>query len=145
MDTTDLAREAYVRQQLKALLGAVMFLLPLQTTRAGDEADPYLWLEDVRGAKPLAWVKARNEATLSVLKAQPMFEDVYAKTLEVLDSDVRIPYVQFHGKYLYNFWKDKNNERGLWRRTTPAEYVKPVPQWEVLLDIDKLSQEEGQQ
>ena len=131
-------------QHLKALLGAIMVLLPLSTTWAGAEADPYLWLEEVRGGKPLDWVKAHNEATLSVLKTQPMFEEVYAKTLEVLDSDVRIPYPSFEGKYLYNFWKDKNNERGLWRRTTLAEYRKPAPQWEVLLDIDKLSREEGQ-
>jgi prolyl oligopeptidase len=134
-----------MRWVLKALLGAIMLLLPLHTARAGDEVDPYLWLEDVKGEKPLEWVKAKSEATLSILKAQPMFEEVYAKTLEVLDSDVRIPYPQFRGKYLYNFWKDKNNERGLWRRTTPAEYVKPSPQWEVLLDIDKLCRDEGQQ
>jgi prolyl oligopeptidase len=145
MDRINLAQEAYMRQCFKALLGAIMVLLPLQTTWATDEADPYLWLEEVRGEKPLDWVKARNEATLSVLKAQPGFEEVYAKTLEVLDSEVRIPYPDFQGKYLYNFWKDKNNERGLWRRTTLTEYRKPSPQWEVLLDIDKLSREEGQQ
>ena len=134
-----------MRQYLKALLGAIMLVLPLTATRAGDEVDPYLWLEEVRGEKPLEWVKTHNEATLSVLKTQPRFEEIYARTLEVLDSDVRIPYPQFEGKYLYNFWKDKNNERGLWRRTTLAEYRKPAPQWEVLLDIDKLSREEGEQ
>ena len=26
----------------------------------GVRADPYLWLEDVHGAKPLAWVKTQN-------------------------------------------------------------------------------------
>jgi len=134
-----------MRLHLDALLGVIMLVLPLQATWAGDEVDPYLWLEEVKGEKPLEWVKARNEATLSVLKAQPGFEETYAKTLEVLDSDVRIPYPQFQGKYLYNFWKDKNNERGLWRRTTLAEYRKASPKWEVLLDIDKLSREESQQ
>jgi prolyl oligopeptidase len=144
-DMTNLAQEAYMRQCFKALLGAIMVLLPLHTTGAGQESDPYLWLEEVRGEKPLDWVKTHNEATLSVLKAQPGFDEVYAKTLEVLDSDVRIPYPQFEGKYLYNFWKDKNNERGLWRRTTLAEYRKPSPKWDVLLDIDKLSGQEGEQ
>ncbi len=134
-----------MRQVQCVLLGVMVVLMSGQTTWAGEEADPYLWLEEVRGEKPLEWVKAHNEATLAVLKAQPGFEEVYAKTLEVLDSDVRIPYVQFHGKYLYNFWKDKNNERGLWRRTTLAEYRKSAPPWEVLLDIDQLSREEGQQ
>jgi prolyl oligopeptidase len=134
-----------MKQHLQVLLGAIMTVLPMSTTQAGQDVDPYLWLEEVRGEKPLEWAKTHNEATLSVLKAQPGFEETYAKTLEVLDSDVRIPYPQFEGKYLYNFWKDKNNERGLWRRTTLAEYRKPAPKWEVLLDIDKLSREEGEQ
>jgi prolyl oligopeptidase len=130
---------------LGSMLGATMLLLTLQTIRADQEVDPYLWLEEVRGERPLDWVKARNEATLAVLKAQPDFEEIYDRTLEVLDSEVRIPYPQFEGKYLYNFWKDKNNERGLWRRTTLSEYLKPSPQWEVLLDIDKLCREEDEQ
>jgi prolyl oligopeptidase len=134
-----------MKEHLKVLLGAIITILPISTTQAGQEVDPYLWLEEVRGEKPLEWAKAHSEATLSVLQAQPGFHETYAKTLEVLDSDVRIPYPQFEGKYLYNFWKDKNNERGLWRRTTLAEYRKPAPMWEVLLDIDKLSRAEGEQ
>lgn len=130
---------------MNALSGAMMVLSTLQTTQAPQEADPYLWLEEVHGEKPLEWVKTKNEATLAVLKAQPGFDQTYAKALEVLDSEARIPYVQFHGKYVYNFWKDKNNERGLWRRTTIAEYQKPAPQWETLLDIDKLCRDEGEQ
>jgi prolyl oligopeptidase len=129
---------------MNVLLGAIMMVLSLQTVQAAQEPDPYLWLEEVRGEKALDWVKARNEATLEVLKAQPGFEEVYTKTLDVLDSDVRIPYPQFEGPYLYNFWKDKNNERGLWRRTTLAAYLDPS-KWEVLLDIDKLSRDEGEQ
>ena len=76
IDMTNLAREAYMRQVLGALLGAMVVLGPGQTTWAGDEADPYLWLEEVRGEKPLEWVQAHNEATLAVLKAQPGFEEV---------------------------------------------------------------------
>lgn len=134
-----------MRHYLNALAGAIMILAPWQAASAGQEADPYLWLEEIRGEKPLEWVQAHNEATLSVLKAQPRFDEIYSQTLEVLDSDARIPYARFHGRYLYNLWKDKDHERGLWRRTTLAEYRKAEPAWEVLLDIDKLSREEGEQ
>jgi prolyl oligopeptidase len=113
--------------------------------RAQEEADPYLWLEDVEGEKALKWVAERSEATLAVLKAQPIFEETRQKALEILNSDKRIAYAGFQGKYLNNFWQDAKNERGIWRRTTLEEYLKPSPQWEVLLDIDKLSQEEGEQ
>ena len=131
-------------QTVLSLLTLVLLLLS-QTTWAADASDPYLWLEEVQGEKSLEWVKARNEATLAVLEAQPGFEQIRERSLEILNSDLRIPYPSFRGKYLYNFWRDENNERVLWRRTTLEEYRKPSPQWEVLLDIDKLCQDEGEQ
>ncbi|MGO1542542.1 MAG: prolyl oligopeptidase family serine peptidase, partial [Luteimonas sp.] len=44
----------------------------------------------------------------------------------------------------YNFWRDKDNERGIWRRTTLEEYRKDSPDWELLLDLDALNAEEGE-
>ena len=44
------------------------------------------------------------------------------EALEVLDTDARIPYVRRRGDYLYNFWRDADNPRGLWRRTTLESY-----------------------
>jgi prolyl oligopeptidase len=112
---------------------------------ASDEADAYLWLEEVEGEKALAWVKQQSDATLAVLKSQPLFEPTYQRDLEILNSDQRIARPSIEGKYLYNFWQDEKNERGIWRRTTLEEYLKPAPQWEILLDIDKLCREEGEQ
>ncbi|KAG1386643.1 hypothetical protein G6F60_014410 [Rhizopus arrhizus] len=63
---------------------------------------------------------------------------------EVLDSDAKIPGVQKIGDYYYNFWKDQQHERGLWRRTTLAEYRKASPQWETVLDLDALNKAEGE-
>jgi prolyl oligopeptidase len=112
--------------------------------QAQEETDPYLWLEEIEGEKALSWVEGKNEASLAVLKAQPMFEETYEKVLEIMNSDDRIAYPSIRGKYIYNFWKDEKNERGIWRRTTLAEYLKPSPEWEILLDIDKLCKEEGE-
>ncbi|RPJ35608.1 MAG: S9 family peptidase [Planctomycetaceae bacterium] len=128
---------------LSVLLSVLFALLWVQPASCQEEADAYLWLEDIEGEKALSWVKEKNEATLAVLKAQPLFEPTYQKALEILNSDQRIAYPSFRGEYIHNFWQDEKNERGLWRRTTLEEYFKPAPQWEVLLDIDKLSQEEG--
>jgi prolyl oligopeptidase len=61
-----------------------------------------------------------------------------------LDSNERIPFVTKHGEYYYNFWRDRKNERGLWRRTTLNEYQKSTPEWEVLLDLDALGKSEGE-
>ena len=133
-----------MKRTICVLLSVLPALVWVQWSRGREATDPYLWLEDIEGEKAMSWVKQQNEATLAVLKAQPAFEPTYEKALEILNSDKRIAYPSFKGDYVYNFWQDEKNERGLWRRTTPAEYLKPSPQWEVLLDIDKLSKEEGQ-
>src|SRR5690606_22031454 len=65
-----------------------------------------------------------------------------SELLAIYDSDARIPGVSKQGEWYYNFWRDKQNPRGLWRRTTLDEYRKPNPQWEVLLDIDALNKAE---
>lgn len=105
--------------------------------------DPYLWLENIHGAKAMDWVKAQNTATAKRFASSAEFKADEARILEVLDSDAHIPYVERMGKYLYNFWRDKAHPRGLWRRTTLAEYRKENPAWEVLLDLDALNKAEG--
>lgn len=100
------------------------------------EADPYLWLEDVTGTAALDWVRERNAAALGALAGGPGFAGLRDQIREVLDSRDRIPYVTRRGEYLYNFWQDEANPRGLWRRTTLEEYRKPEPAWEILLDLD---------
>ena len=60
------------------------------------------------------------------------------EALEVLDTDARIPYVRRRGEYLYNFWRDAANPRGLWRRTTLDSYRTDSPEWDVLIDVDEL-------
>jgi prolyl oligopeptidase len=107
--------------------------------------DRYAWLEDVTGDKPLDWVKARNAQTESTLAATPRFKAMEADIRAILDSDAKIPGVQKIGAYYYNFWKDKQHERGLWRRTTLEEYRKPQPRWETVLDLDALNKAEGHQ
>ena len=105
--------------------------------------DPYLWLEDIHGARAMDWVNAQNAITEKQYAASPDFTRTRDRILEVLDSDARIPYVERRGNYLYNFWQDKAHPRGLWRRTTLEEYRKAEPKWDVLLDIDALNQAEG--
>ena len=105
--------------------------------------DPYLWLEEVSGSEALDWVRARNEPTLAEL-CDAQFERMRIEALEVLDTDARIPYVRRRGEYLYDFWRDATNPRGLWRRTTLDSYRTDSPDWEVLIDVDELDRGDGQ-
>ncbi len=134
-----------MKVRIVGVLSAIILFSQAAMTRSEEPVDPYLWLEEVRGEKALEWVKARNEATLEVLKGRPGFQETYDKALEILNSNVRIPYPQIRGEYLYNFWQDEKNERGLWRRTTLEQYRRSSPQWEVLLDVDQLCRDEGEQ
>jgi prolyl oligopeptidase len=72
----------------------------------------------------------------------PRFEATKDQILGVLDSDARIPFYERMNDGLYNFWKDKEHPRGLWRRTTLDEYRKDKPNWETLIDVDALGKEE---
>jgi len=106
--------------------------------------DPYSWLEDVTGERALNWVREQNAVSTKELEASPAFELIRARLLSILDSKERIPYVSKHGEYYYNFWRDEKNPRGLWRRTTLAEFKKPEPAWEIVVDLDKLSTAESE-
>ncbi|WP_020671667.1 prolyl oligopeptidase family serine peptidase [Amycolatopsis nigrescens] len=106
--------------------------------------DPYLWLEDVTGEQALDWVRERNAETVADLTGGTGFEPLRARIREVLDADDRIPYVRRRGEYLYNFWQDAAHPRGLWRRTTLAEYRGERPDWELLLDVDALAEAEDE-
>ncbi|MFT3822055.1 MAG: prolyl oligopeptidase family serine peptidase [Rubrivivax sp.] len=106
--------------------------------------DPYCWLEDVLGERALAWVRERNAQSEAELQAVPGFEQRRQATLQVLDSQDRIPAVHRIGGLFYNLWQDADHPRGLWRRTTLDEYRRPQPAWETVLDLDALSAAEGE-
>jgi prolyl oligopeptidase len=104
--------------------------------------DENLWLDDIDGAKPLEWVKARNAETVAKYAEGEDFKTLDARILEVLDSDAKIPMVSKIGDHFYNFWRDKQHPKGLWRRTTLAEYRKDKPAWETVIDLDALAASE---
>lgn len=42
-------------------------------------------------------------------------------------------------EYLFNFWKDSKNPKGLWRKTTMESYRTDQPNWTTVLDVDELA------
>lgn len=104
--------------------------------------DEFVWLEEVQGEKPLAWVKERNAETQKAIEALPQYKRNEAEIKKIVLAKDRIPRVNEMGGYLYNYWQDDKAVRGLWRRTTVAEYKKKNPKWEIILDLDKLAKAE---
>ncbi len=110
---------------------------------AGDE-DPYLWLEEVESSDALEWAKERSEADTAVLESVPEFSVIHAELLDIYNSQDRIPVPAFRGDWIYNFWRDAEHVRGIWRRTSLAEFKKSEPDWETVLDIDALAAADGE-
>jgi prolyl oligopeptidase len=110
----------------------------------GAAPDPNLWLEEIDGARQLDWVRQHNAETVKKYAGTAEFKQLEARILEVLDSDARIPFVAKIGDHYYNFWRDKEHPRGLWRRTSPAEYRKDRPAWETVIDLDALAKAENE-
>ncbi|WP_328466596.1 prolyl oligopeptidase family serine peptidase [Actinoplanes sp. NBC_00393] len=101
--------------------------------------DPYLWLEDLHAPQAQRWVTERNAETLEA-PAQPGFGRVRDAVREVLDSKDRISFPGWRGDgFYYDFWRDADHPRGIWRRTTLEQFRRDEPEWDVLLDVDALN------
>ena len=121
-----------------------MRVMTEMTVTATHHDDPFLWLEDVQGEAALAWVQARNAESRAVLTQHPRFAAMRERFRAILDASDRIPQISRRGDALYNFWRDADHPRGLWRRTTLASYRQTLPDWETVLDLDKLAATEGE-
>ncbi|GGF61137.1 prolyl oligopeptidase family serine peptidase [Alteromonas lipolytica] len=112
-------------------------------TAAQSRAEaPYLWLEEVEGERALSWVRSQNQRTLAQLQADPVYPELEAKALEVVNAAERIPYGNIRHGEVYNFWQDATHIRGLWRKTPLASYAGENPDWETILDVDQLAKAE---
>ena len=103
--------------------------------------DDYLWLEEIDSSKSMQWVNKYNLITDEKLKSSALYPELYNQALSVLNNKSRLPSVSQSGKWLYNFWQDENNPRGIYRRTSLKEFKKKQPKWETVLDMDKYSLE----
>jgi prolyl oligopeptidase len=105
--------------------------------------DPYLWLEEIDSPQVRAWVEARNRETVCAL-CDAQFEMDRSAVLNILNAPDRTQWVRQRGQLVYNFWKDAEHPKGLWRRTTLASYRSENPDWETLLDVDQLAKSEAE-
>ncbi|HMB73055.1 MAG TPA: prolyl oligopeptidase family serine peptidase [Gammaproteobacteria bacterium] len=114
------------------------------TADLSAQDDPYLWLEDVESERALTFARENNERTLERLEAHPLFEPILDRNLEILNSDQRIAMPSQMGGFIYNFWRDAVHVRGIWRRTSVDSYRTAEPDWETVVDLDAVADEEGE-
>ena len=104
----------------RAFVAAIVVSVLSSVAVLAQETDPYAWLEDVEGTKAVAWAKEQNQKTTADLEKVKVFKPILDRTLQIMDSQERIPIPNQHGDIIYNFWQDKDHPRGIWRRTTLA-------------------------
>ena len=108
-----------------------------------DRDDPYLWLDDIHGAKAarLGGGAERQDAG-DRSRPIPTIRRTTISILKVLDAQRPHPFGKLDHGDVFNFWQDAAHPQGLWRSTTIADYATPNPKWEMLLDVDKLAADE---
>ncbi|MFW6085458.1 MAG: S9 family peptidase, partial [Gemmatimonadota bacterium] len=117
---------------------------------ATDETPPDagpndLWLEEIEGDRALEWVRSQNERTEAALRTLPVYDSLRVDLRRMIQrSGERVPIPSIWGDYLYDFWRDAEHQRGLWRRTSPESFLSGDPEWEVLIDVDSLAAAEGE-
>ncbi len=116
--------------------------MPLTTMPAASLTsveDPWLWLEAVDGADALAWAAQQNASSVPALQGDTRFAAIEARIAAILTSADRIPAGALVNGAVYNFWQDTTHVRGILRRTTLASYATANPDWETVLDVDRLA------
>ncbi len=124
---------------MKLYFTILLIAIGSQQLNEKNNKDPYQWLESIDDEKALEWVHNWNYKAQKTFSSHPEFQNIYDKNLEIMNSTDRIADPVIYGNFIYNFWQDEKHERGVWRRTSLKSYLEKKPQWENLIDIDKLS------
>jgi prolyl oligopeptidase len=100
-------------------------------------------LEQPLNEQALSWVATQNSLTTAQFAQGSRFQQAKQTTLHWLNDQSNIPWVTHYRDSLYNFWQDEHHPRGIWRRTNAVSYQSAEPEWETVLDLDQLNQQEG--
>lgn len=98
-------------------------------------------LDSIDSPAVTRWAAEWTASTCAAIdQAQPgARERVQAELLEALDADTRIPFCVRRGEVLFNFWRDRDHPRGVWRTTTLESFLSESPTWRTLIDVDALA------
>ena len=139
----------YKQSTLVTVMAAVMatvlaaIALPALVGQARGAAavvdpNPYLWLAQIHGKKALTWVEAQNGRSDLALEGDATYARDRSQMMDVLNANTRIPDGTLDHGWVLNFWQGADHVRGIWRRTTIADYARKAPRWQTLLDVDQL-------
>jgi prolyl oligopeptidase len=133
----------YATMGYDLLICAMVFWLAAVTATSADADDPFLWLEEVHGAKALDWVKTENARSVARLEGDQRYDAYRREALAIFTAKDRISLPEFRAMGVDNIWQDDAHPHGVWRHATLESYRSGKPKWETLIDLDALSKAEG--
>jgi prolyl oligopeptidase len=134
------SRNNAVLLALAATLGATQVIAQSST----EQPEKYQWLEEVSSPRSMDWVNAENARSAKVLESDPRYAGLAATALKVLESPDRLQVPVFREGEVYNTWQDAAHVRGILRRTSLADYLKPQPDWHTVIDYDALAKQDNE-
>ncbi len=124
----------------KILLLGLLFSLNVLAKDSGN--DVFMWLEDIDAERSMDWVHEQNKNTADEYKSKPIYQELYDEALSTLNNKSRIPSVSQRGEWVYNYWKDDKNPRGIYRRAKIKDFNQnDHPKWQTVLDMDQYNTE----
>ena len=109
---------------------------------AANAPDPFQWLEEINGARSLAWVQGQNAVSRKVLEGDPRYETFRKEALAIFTAEDRIPTPRLRAGEVDNLWQDAVHPHGVWRRTSLESFAGGRPDWTTVLDFDALAKAE---
>ena len=101
------------------------------------------YLEDFETFNTKRFVEIENVQSVARLKTDPLFPVIEKEILDVVTAKDKLPSIYFHAKQLYQFWQDQVHVRGQLKRISVADFNAHKDNWEVVLDLDAISQAEN--
>jgi prolyl oligopeptidase len=127
---------------LSALLLVIGVLAGAQRPTAPLTEDKYMWLEDVSSPRAMEWVNEQNERSMKIFQADPHWKPFVDEALALASNPDRLAVPALRGNEVYNTWRDAEHSRGLFRKTTVADYLTSSPHWQTVIDFDALGAQE---
>ncbi|HEY8615273.1 prolyl oligopeptidase family serine peptidase [Phenylobacterium sp.] len=124
-------------------LAATLVALAVSVPALAQDADPYIWLEEVDAPRAMQWVEAENARTADRLERDPRYKTFLDEARAIFTATDRIPVPHFRAGGVDNLWQDAAHPNGVWRHATLASYRSATPAWETILDVDALAKAEG--
>lgn len=106
--------------------------------------DPYLYLEDVKDPKAVAWSDAQTAKAVDYIKSAPVYAEMHKEVCDILGREETEKFAAIRkDNFAYYFECNAKHPLGVLMRMPADDYLNGRSNWETVLDVDALAKAEG--